>query len=143
LSGGGIGDDAKMRIAAAVVDEEQQNDREDRRRRNGHHRNNSVAASLWNCLVGNGAYHRPPEVGGAGRTTVVGDDGERVDYEGEVEEAGAGVSSPLMNSVSRLDKMARCMFPIAFVAFHVFYWSIYANGFSLTTPLTGIQPQAL
>lgn len=58
-------------------------------------------ANLLNCLVGDGAY--------AGQSSV----------------SPPGVE--LINSVSRIDRLSRILFPSAFTAFHVFYWIHYIS----------------
>lgn len=57
-------------------------------------------ANLLNCLVGDGAY--------AGQSSVA-----------------PGIE--LINSVSRIDRLSRILFPSAFAAFHVFYWIHYIS----------------
>lgn|SRR6218665_769886 len=60
-----------------------------------------AATNLLNCLVGDGAY-------AAGQSSV-----------------SPGVE--LINSVSRIDRLSRILFPSAFAAFHVFYWIHYIS----------------
>ena len=38
-----------------------------------------------------------------------------------------GLSPEGVNSVSRIDQASRCLFPLAFSCFHVFYWMSYLN----------------
>jgi len=61
---------------------------------------------MWTCLMAQGAYFKP--IGG--KRGAVG-----------------GVPNGLVNSVSHIDRMARVLFPLAFVAFQLFYWLSYVQ----------------
>lgn len=136
-------DDSKQSVVSLAVDEEPSDKDDATHCRTGRFRKFNVATSVWKCLIGNGAYFRPPggENGRRGREAIR-DGGESDEGRGDVN-SGVGSSPSLANSVSRLDKTSRLLFPVLFITFHVFYWSLYADSSSYsTTALTGVQSQA-
>ena len=65
-----------------------------------HHKdftNESCLSKFWNCLIGSSNY----------RTM-------------KMMQSGGG-----MNSVSKIDTVARVLFPLTFLSFHIFYWISY------------------
>ena len=62
----------------------------------------SCCSKFFSCIIGVSYYHH--------------DDKKQKKYKG------------LSNSVSKIDKASRVIFPMLFLVFNIFYWSLYLDG---------------